>query len=85
MRGKPVKGHRALDTRPFTLPAVNRFGEPTPSVFDPPASGRSHEFRRSQHDRAARTPVSERGLVPRENTAFLGAARDSGIALGEVA
>ena len=46
---------------------------------------RSHEFRRYKHDRAARIPVSERGLVPRENTAFLGAARDSGNERWEVA
>ena len=50
-----------------------------------PSLRRSHEFRRYKHDRAARTPVSERGLVPRENTAFLGAARDSGNERWEVA
>ena len=42
--------------------------------ISPPAVPRVYAV---QHDRAARTPVSERGLVPRENTAFLGAARDS--------
>jgi len=39
---------------------------------------------RYKHDRTARTPVSERGLVPRENTAFLGAVRDSGSSAGGV-
>ena len=45
---------------------------------------RSHEFRRYKHPRASGIPVSERGLVPRENTAFLARPRDSGIVSGEV-
>jgi hypothetical protein len=39
---------------------------------------RSHDCMRYKHDRTAGIPVSERGLVPRENTAFLAAVRDSG-------
>ena len=46
---------------------------------------RSHECRRYKHDRGSGIPVSERGLVPRENTAFLARPRDSGNERWEVA
>jgi len=89
VKERTVKEHRPRTPVPSlywrkVVSVIRPLFRPSTPLREPPVPPAVPRVYAARCDRAARIPVSERGLVPRENTAFLGAARDSGIAPVEV-